>query len=112
MVRGLDQVRLHQGDGVDMSLAIWKKAVKPNSALFFVDGDHAEHSVYRELSAIMRAVTKPVVLLHDTFYQSSESSCNVGPYQAIQKVLDEEAGRFKRLDSGIGLPSMTLLYPA
>jgi cephalosporin hydroxylase len=112
MVRGLDRVHLHQGDGVDTSLAIWEKAAKPAFVLFFVDGDHAAHSVYRELSAIVGAVAKPVVLLHDTFYQSPDSSYNVGPYQAIKKVLGEQAARFKRVDSGIGLPGMTLLYPA
>jgi cephalosporin hydroxylase len=112
MVRGLDRVHLHQGDGVDTSLAIWRKAAEPNSVLFFVDGDHAEKSVYRELSAIVGAVAKPAVLLHDAFYQSPESSYNVGPYQAIERVLAEHRGRFKRLDTGLGLPGMTLLYPA
>jgi cephalosporin hydroxylase len=112
LVRGLDRVHLHQGDGIDTALAIWQKAAKPTSALFFVDGDHAENSVYRELSAIVNTVAKPVVLLHDTFYQSPESGYNVGPCRAIEQVLAEHADRLKRLDSGIGLPGMTLLYPA
>jgi hypothetical protein len=54
----------------------------------------------------------PVVLLHDAFYQSEKSGYNVGPYRAIERVLREHAGRFKRVDSGLGLPGMTLLYAA
>lgn len=111
MVRGLDRVHLHQGDGVERSLEIWRKAGEPGAVLFLVDGDHSEASVYRELAAIATAVSNPVVLLHDAFYQSPECGYNVGPYRAIERVLRETPGRFKRLDSGIGLPGMTLLYP-
>ena len=60
----------------------------------------------------MAEVGKPNVLLHDSFYQSSESKYNVGPHQAIERTLQEHPGRFRRLDSGLGLPGMTLLYPA
>jgi cephalosporin hydroxylase len=112
MVRGLDRVHLHQGDGVDRSLEIWRRAGSPDAVLFLADGDHSENSVYRELSAIADAVPRAVVLLHDAFYQSSESGYNIGPYLAIERVLRERAGRFKRLDSGLGLPGMTLLYPS
>ena len=111
MVRGLDRVHLHQGDGVDRSLEIWRQAGRPEPVLFLVDGDHSEASVYRELSTIADAVPNPVVLLHDAFYQSSGSGYNVGPFLAIERVLREKPGRFKRLDSGLGLPGMTLLYP-
>ena len=112
MVRGLDRVQLHQGDGLDVSLAVWAKAERPEPVIFFLDGDHAEASVYRELSGIVRQVARPVALLHDAFYQSSQSGYNVGPSLAIDRVLQEHAGRFKRIDSGLGLPGMTLLYPS
>jgi cephalosporin hydroxylase len=112
MVRGLDRVHLHQGDGLDVSLARWTKAGRPDNVLFFVDGDHSETSVYRELSGVVALVARPVVLLHDAFYQSSQSGYNVGPYRAIERVLKEHPARFKRIDSGIGLPGMTLLYLA
>jgi len=52
------------------------------------------------------------VLLHDAFYQSPESGYNVGPYLAIGRVLRKRAGQFKQVDSGLGLPGMTLLYPS
>lgn len=112
MVRGLDRVHLHQGDGLEVALATWNKADRPSSVLFFVDGDHSEASVYRELSGIVGEVPKPVVLLHDAFYQSPQSGYNVGPYRAIERVLKEDPKRFKRVDSGLGLPGMTLLYAA
>ena len=112
MVRGLDRVHLHQGDGLDTSLATWTKAGRPDDVLFFVDGDHSETSVYRELSGVVAHVPRPVLLLHDAFYQSSQSGYNMGPYQAIERVLKEHPSRFKRIDSGIGLPGMTLLYMA
>jgi cephalosporin hydroxylase len=112
MVIGVERVYLHQGDGVDVSLALWQAHGRPEPVLFFVDGDHAEASVYREVSSIARSVHAPAVLLHDAFYQSSESGYNVGPWRAVERVLREYPARFKRLDSGLGLPGMTLLYVA
>ena len=112
MVRGLERVHLHQGDGLEVSLGVWRKADRPGSVLFFVDGDHGEQSVHRELSGIVAEIPAPVVLLHDAFYQSAKSGYNVGPYRAIERVLREHPGRFKRVDSGLGLPGMTLLYAA
>src|SRR5687767_10963378 len=112
LVRGIEQVHLHQGDGVEVSLSIWQRSGRSLPVLFFVDGDHSVDSVYRELSGIVAEVGKPNVLLHDSFYQSSESKYNVGPHQAIERTLQEYPGRFRRLDSGLGLPGMTLLYPA
>lgn len=112
MVRGLERVHLHQGDGLEVSLGVWRKADRPGPVLFFVDGDHGEQSVHRELSGIVAEIPAPVVLLHDAFYQSAKSGYNVGPYRAIERVLREHPGRFKRVDSGLGLPGMTLLYAA
>jgi cephalosporin hydroxylase len=112
MVRGLAGVYLHQGDGLDASIALWKKAGRPEPVLFFVDGDHSEQSVYRELSGIVTEVSRPIVLLHDSFYQSAQSGYNIGPHRAIERLLSDSRGRFKRIDSGIGLPGMTLLYVA
>lgn len=112
MVRGLEGVHLHQGDGVGVSLRVWRDAGRPERVLFFVDGDHAEESVHRELSSIVSEVSRPAVLLHDAFYQSPESGYNVGPFLAIERVLKQNPGRFKRVDSGLGLPGMMLLYAA
>jgi cephalosporin hydroxylase len=112
MVRGLEGVHLHQGDGVETSIRLWREAGRPASVLFLVDGDHSEQSVHRELGMIVAEVPAPAVLLHDTFNQSSQAGYNIGPHKAIAQVLASHPGRFRRLDSGLGLPGMTLLYVA
>jgi hypothetical protein len=113
LVRGLDRVKLHQGDGVDTSLKIMERS-KKNAAgkgvLFFVDGDHSYESVKRELEQIIRRAPKAAVLLHDTFYQSPDSKYNVGPYKAINDCL-KKSRKYKRIDTNTGLPGMTLLLP-
>jgi cephalosporin hydroxylase len=110
LVRGLPGVHLHQGDGIEVSLATWKASGRPRSPLFYIDGDHAYESVLRELSAIAAEVPAANILLHDTFNQSNESGYNVGPHRAIEDVLRAYPGRYRRFDSGLGLPGMTLLY--
>lgn len=112
LVRGLPRVRLHQGDGLDASLALWRAGGRKPRPLFLVDGDHSYQSVLRELTGITRAVPDAAVLLHDTFYQSSESGYNVGPWQAIEDVLASCPGRYRKQHSGLGLPGMTLVYPS
>lgn len=110
MVRKLQGVHLYQGDGVEVALHLWNEFGRPERVLFFIDGDHAEQSVYRELTQVVAEVPSPCILLHDTFFQSSASRYNVGPSRAIDRVLQTRQGRFKRVDSGLGLPGMTLLY--
>jgi hypothetical protein len=77
-----------------------------------VDGDHSYESVKRELEGIIKNVPNAKILLHDTFYQSSEAGYNVGPCQAIREVLSkqENLDRYKIIDTKTGLPGMTLLY--
>lgn len=110
LVRGLPGVLLHQGDGIDVSLSLWRKGGGAPPPLFFIDGDHAYESVLRELSAVAAEIPNASILLHDTFYQSNGSGYNVGPHRAIEEVLRAHAGRYRRIDSGLGLPGMTLLY--
>jgi hypothetical protein len=110
LVRGLPHVHLHLGDGVSTSLEIWRASGRKLRPLFLIDGDHSYESVSRELHAIAGEVPDPGVLLHDAFYQSLKSGYNVGPYRAIEDLLAEMPNRFRRLNSGLGLPGMTLLY--
>lgn len=116
LVRGIKKVILHQGDGLDTALQILAKrkgeTQKGKEVLFFVDGDHSYESVKRELSGIMKAAPKAVILLHDTFYQSPGSKYNIGPYEAINECLKTVPKEYKRIDTVTGLPGMTLLYPA
>lgn len=111
MVKGLSNVKLHQGDGVKKSLAIYRasKGKKNKRVLFFVDGDHSYESVKRELSSIVEAIEHPAVLLHDTFYQSAKSGYNIGPHKAINDVLKATKKKPVRVETTLGLPGMTLL---
>jgi hypothetical protein len=110
MVQGLAGVSLHQGDGLTTSLSLWEKAGRPHSPLFFLDGDHSYASVRREIDGILAVVPDPVLLLHDTFLQSSESGYNIGPRQAVEESLAACLGRFQAVHSGLSLPGMSLLY--
>lgn len=112
LVKGKKGVFLHLGDGLETSLAIYRTLPKNCRVLFFVDGDHSYESVRRELEAIVTNVTEPKVLLHDTFFQSSDSGYNVGPHLAVCDVLEKvPAGRHLRMmETKTGLPGMTLVY--
>jgi len=113
LVRGKPGVTLHLGDGLETSLGIARAMPAGGQALFFVDGDHGYASVKRELAAILDTVKNPVVLLHDTFYQSAGSGYNIGPFEAVRDVLSEvpDPARFRTVVTNMGLPGMTLVYP-
>jgi cephalosporin hydroxylase len=112
MVRGLSRVHLHQGDGLTTSLELWRAGGRQLQPLFFVDGDHSHESVLRELTGIANEIPHAAVLVHDAFYQSAEAGYNTGPYRAIEEVVAAWPGRYRRVYSGLGLPGMSLLYPA
>jgi cephalosporin hydroxylase len=107
MVRGIQGVTLHQADGLDRSLQLYREK-KPASVLFFVDGDHSYASVKRELSAILQQCPEAVVLLHDTFYQSEDAGYNIGPYKAITELTAGD--QFRVMSTQAGLPGMSLVY--
>ena len=116
LVKGKKGVFLHLGDGLAKSLEIYrgKKVLNEQvKVLFFVDGDHSRDSVERELRGILENVHKPIILLHDTFYQSEESGYNIGPFLVVQKVWDELhlAEDFNMIETKTGLPGLTLIYP-
>lgn len=108
MVKGIDSVNLHQGDGLSKSLELVKQAKPKGHVLFFVDGDHSYDSVKRELEGILQAVPAAAILLHDTFYQSGDSGYNVGPRKAIQDTVD--ANNYTVIHTNLGLPGMSLVY--
>ena len=110
LVKGLQDVHLHQGDGLSVCLNIHAQAAMPKHTLIFIDGDHSYASVRRELAGIMTGIPEAHILLHDTFFQSSESGYNVGPYRAISEAIAETDARYRLLSTQTGLPGMTLLY--
>lgn len=109
-VRGLRNVILHQGDGLNESIKIANNLKGNNRLLFFLDGDHSFKSVSRELNGIYDAFPISYMLIHDTFYQSSNSGYNIGPFEAIQELLENNPNYYKKISSDFGLPGMTLLY--
>jgi len=110
LVRGISQVRLHQGDGLDVALDILSSVEQPVRVLFFLDGDHGYDSVSRELLTIINKVPAASILVHDTFCQSEQSGYNTGPYRAIQEVLQQTGAAFNVYSQDLGLPGMTFLW--
>jgi cephalosporin hydroxylase len=109
-VKGLNNVTLHQGDGLDTSLKLYRKNQKICNALFFLDGDHSYSSVTRELNGITRQVENPILVIHDTFYQSPEANYNIGPYKAIVDFLASSTKNYEILSTNTGLPELTVLF--
>lgn len=107
MLQGLSGVTLHQGDGLTTSLRLWEEAGLP---LFFLDDDHSYASIKRQIDGILEAVPDPVLSLHDTFLQSSESGYNIEPRRAVEESLAVCQGRFNAVHSGLSLLCMSLLY--
>lgn len=110
LVRGISQVQLHQGDGIDVALSILAGETSPVRPLFFLDGDHHYESVTRELNSIIALVPAASILVHDTFHQSSASGYNTGPYRAVQDVLRDTGALFQVTSQELGLPGMTFLW--
>lgn len=111
MVKGLPDISLYTGDGLDTSMQLFAQVDASTSRpMFFLDGDHSYYSVKRELEHIMRFIPNANILLHDTFNQSEGSGYNVGPYKAMVDVLKVESHNFNTLSQNIGLPGMTLLW--
>lgn len=110
MVKDISQVILHQGDGLEISLEIYKKIKKKIRPLFFCDGDHDYRAVKCELKSIISNVPNASILVHDTFYQSKKSKYNIGPYRAVNEILALKSNNYRTISQNLGLPGMTLLY--
>ncbi len=110
MVKGINEVNLHQGDGLEKSFEIIDQKKPKGKILFFVDGDHSYASVKKELETILEKAPEAVVLLHDTFYQSDNSNYNIGPFKALQEVTSIISNNFTNISVGLGLPGMSLIY--
>ena len=109
-VRGIKNIVLHQGDGLDTSVEIAKKLGDKSKLLFLLDGDHSYDSVTRELNGIYKVFPKASMIIHDTFYQSTDSGYNIGPFEAVRDFLENNPNKYKKISTEFGLPGMTLLY--
>ena len=109
-MRGLGNVHLYQGDGLDVAVALYKKQPSLRT-LVFIDGDHSYESVKRELANVIEAMPNAVVLLHDTFYQSEDSGYNIGPHKAVAELMEVHSDKYMLKNTDLGLPGMTMLFP-
>ena len=111
LVRGLASVQLHTGDGLDTTRKLLRNITDEQPRLlFFVDGDHSYESVLRELLGIHQLAPNAAILVHDTFYQSTASGYNIGPFLAIRAFLAEVHDLYSVMEQKMGLPGMTLLW--
>jgi len=110
LIKNIHEINLHQGDGLEVSMSIFKNLQSCNNPLFFLDGDHSYQSVKRELEGILMYCDNPVILMHDTFFQSAESRYNIGPYKAIEEIIFANEKHFKIVSMNSGLPGMTLIF--
>lgn len=110
LVKNLDRIFLHQGDGLETALAIYHSLAGERRVLFFLDGDHSYESVRREIEGIISTVKDAWIVVHDTFYQSKEAGYNIGPYRAIEDSLRGIPTRYAQIAQNLGLPGMILLY--
>ena len=111
-IRHIPAINIYRGDGLETAVGIAAGLPRGSRLLFFLDGDHSYETVLRELSDICCRFPGACIILHDTFYQSPASGYNIGPWQAIQTVLEKSAGRYQVVETQTGLPGMTVLYPA
>ena len=110
-VRGMSEVTLLRGDGVTEAIKHAKHHNGRNKKLlFFLDGDHTEETVARELYAILRSFPRASIIVHDTFNQSKQSKYNIGPYLAIKKTAFL-GKKYSQFTTNFGLPGMTVLIP-
>ncbi len=109
-VKGIKNVVLHQGDGLDTSIEIAKNLGDKLKLLFLLDGDHSYDSVTRELNGIYKVFPQASMIIHDTFYQSTDSGYNIGPFEAVRDFLEKNPNKYKKISTDLGLPGMTLLY--
>lgn len=110
LVKGLKNVNLYQGDGLSHSLAILDNIENCHKPLFFLDGDHSYESVRREIDGIINAVIDPIIIIHDTFYQSPESRYNIGPYLALTEFIKRNNNLYEMMSTNTGLPGLSLIY--
>jgi len=110
LVKNIKSIKLYQGDGLTVALKLCRQ-LKPQTSLFFLDGDHRYQSIKRELTGIAKNISLAHILVHDTFNQSKQSGYNTGPYRAVKTFLTTvPKKRYQIISTITGLPGMTFLY--
>ncbi len=84
----------HRGDGVTEALILYKR-LQPERPLFFLDGDHSQVMVYREIALIDRMTGGAPMLIHDTN--------GAGPGDAARKWVSEFDYTFREIPDRVGI---------
>ena len=63
-IEGLS-IHAHRGLGLTLSMQLWVD-LRPDRALFFLDGNHTYAVVLEELQSLSNLRPQPVVMIHDT----------------------------------------------
>jgi len=109
-IKNMDSVSLYQEDGLVKSFEIFNSSTLiKKRAMFYLDGDHSFATVENELNTIMKNCEDPIFLLHDTFFQSSESNYNIGPYEALKAFILNNPS-YTLINTNFGLPGMSLVF--
>lgn len=87
-------VTSHRGDGVTEALILYKR-LQPERPLFFLDGDHSQVMVYREIALIDRMTQGAPMLIHDTN--------GAGPGDAARKWASEFSYVFTEIPDRVGI---------
>lgn len=103
-VRWLERVTQHRGDGLATSLMLARMLPKRNT-LFFIDGDHSEHTALHELSETTAAFPGACVLLHDTGHSASGPREALAMFKNVERSFDYDV---TRVETPVG---MTRLMP-
>ncbi len=97
---GIQDITQHWGDGVTESLVAFRQGNSPRS-LFFVDGDHSEENVLRELRWLYAVAPSSALLLHDT---NPGARPNFGPHHALVRFLEGDVSyQVTMLNSAAGM---------
>ncbi len=110
LIKNKENVYSYQADALKHGIQILiNNNVKDHDILFYIDGDHEFDSVDKELKIIFEKFPKSNILLHDTFFQTTESNYNIGPFLAIKNYLNSLNKDYKIINTNLGLPGMTLI---
>ena len=88
----------HRGDGVTEALILYKH-LAPERPLFFLDGDHSQVMVYREIALIDRMTQGAPMLIHDTN--------GAGPGDAARQWASEFYYTFTEIPDRVGIGLLT-----
>ena len=97
------------GDGLEVALKRLDDTMGSRPVLIYIDGDHSQGAVKRDLSVWSKLPYGSGLLAHDVFYQNP-SNYNIGPWDSFQDFLREEGSTISQEQwQLLGLPGMVFV---